>query len=97
MACEENHRYDGKLNNLVDRQKGSWRHKCCGCAYERGYELGFKDSASFKLDDIALALPRSQAGTGRHKDAYQAFALGIYYGREARQKKSKRKQRKNNY
>ena len=39
MACEKQHRYDPQYNNLPVDQGGAGRHRCAGCAYERGYEL----------------------------------------------------------
>ncbi len=42
MICEKEHRYDPQYNDLPVVQGGEGRHRCAGCAYERGYEDGLK-------------------------------------------------------
>lgn len=39
MACNIEHSGNipkGKIEALEDSQRGFWRHKCAGCAYEMG-------------------------------------------------------------
>lgn len=38
MTCTKQHRYDPQYSNLPDDQGG--RHRCAGCAYEKGYDDG---------------------------------------------------------
>lgn len=40
MACNKIHRYDPLFNSLPFDQGGAGRHKCAGCAYDRGYQDG---------------------------------------------------------
>ena len=47
MACEKQHRYDPQYNNLPVDQGGAGRHRCAGCAYERGYVWGIERSGFF--------------------------------------------------
>lgn len=81
MVCKREHRYDARLSDLPDSQGGEGRHKCCGCAYEEGYNDGFHNWGRTidwdKIDD-------SQAGTGRHKSAEDAYILGYADGAKVR-------------
>ena len=81
MICENVHRYLEELKNLPDSQKPEeGRHKCCGCAYEKGLEDGKKGNPkNINLD----ALDDSQAGTGRHKSALDAYKLGYEKGKNS--------------
>ncbi len=81
MDCDKSHRYDHMFENLPDHQGGAGRHKCAGCAYEAGWEAGYKRQE--KLDIRLSSLPDSQAGTVRHKSPHAAFALGYQHGVEA--------------
>ncbi len=77
MVCNKKHRYSKKfelLPDAQDNQKGG-RHICAGCAYEAG-ECDGKAGRLMKADLRSLSLPYSQAGTVRHKDAYEAYKLG---------------------
>ncbi len=78
MHCEHQHRYDPKFLTLPDDQGGSGRHRCAGCAYERGYNDGLKRRETLNLD--LDSLPESQAGTVRHKSPHAAYAKGYYDG-----------------
>ena len=40
MACRKNHRYAITFRTLPVDQGGFGRHKCAGCAYERGIRDG---------------------------------------------------------
>ena len=77
MACEKQHRYDPQYNNLPVDQG---RHRCAGCAYERGYEDGLNRKEKLDLD--LDSLPESQAGTVRHKSPHAAYAAGYLAGVE---------------
>ena len=77
--CNKVHRYEEKFKSLPYDQGGYGRHVCCGCAYERGKD----DALSNKplADSSVLSqLPLSQAGTTRHKDAYEAYKAGYKAG-----------------
>jgi hypothetical protein len=79
MACTNiAHRQNPDFNTLPEDQGGSGRHKCCGCAYERGYALGLNRADTLNID--LDTLPDSQAGTGRHRSPHAAFARGYYNG-----------------
>ena len=76
--CNKQHRYSHKFISLPDDQGGEGRHKCCGCAYEQGYNEGLTRSGQPWVD--LSALPDSQAGTVRHKSPQAAFAEGYRDG-----------------
>ena len=78
MECQNDHRYDQKFASLPHDQGGDGRHKCCGCAYDRGYNDGLARRETLNID--LDALPISQAGTVRHKSPHAAYALGYYDG-----------------
>ena len=77
---EKQHRYDPQYNNLPVDQGGAGRHRCAGCAYERGYEDGLNRKEKLDLD--LDSLPESQAGTVRHKSPHAAYAAGYLAGVE---------------
>ena len=72
MICEKRHRYDPQHNNLPDDQSGAGRYRCAGCAYEKGYKDGLDRKEQLNLD--LDSLPKSQAGTVRHKSPHAAYA-----------------------
>ncbi len=78
MACNKEHRYNERLLDLPEGQGGAQRHKCCGCAYDLGYEDGYNNTGRSEVawEDIE----ESQAGTGRHKDAEEAYLIGYSDG-----------------
>ena len=78
MICQKEHRYDPQHNDLPEDQGGYGRHRCAGCAYEKGYQNGRqrKEQLSLDLD----SLPESQAGTVRHKSPHAAYAAGYLKG-----------------
>ncbi|MBP2847414.1 hypothetical protein J8655_18375 [Dickeya oryzae] len=79
MTCQQNHRYNQDFSNLPDDQsKFSGRHKCAGCAYDKGYALGIDREKSLHIDYAML--PDSQAGTVRHRSVQAAFAKGYFDG-----------------
>ncbi|ATZ12057.1 hypothetical protein [Erwinia amylovora] len=79
MICQQQHRYSPDFSALPDDQsKFNGRHKCAGCAYEKGYERG-RTKAQFLNIDYS-ELPDSQAGTVRHKSVQAAFAKGYFEG-----------------
>ena len=76
--CNKEHRYLENLRNLPDNQKfDEGRHKCAGCAYEKGLEDGI-DGNPKNLDFSEL--PFSQAGTVRHKSPQAAYDKGYQEG-----------------
>ena len=78
MICKKEHRYNPQYNDLPVDQGGEGRHRCAGCAYERGYEDGLKRKE--QLDLNLDSLPASQAGTVRHKSPHAAYAAGYLAG-----------------
>ncbi|MCA0934022.1 hypothetical protein LCL85_00415 [Vibrio alginolyticus] len=77
-TCQSEHRHYPEFEQLPHDQGGMGRHKCCGCAYERGYELGLIREEMLNIDIDSL--PVSQAGTVRHKSPHAAFAMGYQDG-----------------
>lgn len=78
MICTKKHRYDPQYNNLPVDQGGAGRHRCAGCAYDKGYEDGLNRREQIDLD--LDYLPESQAGTVRHKSLHAAYATGYLDG-----------------
>jgi hypothetical protein len=76
--CQNSHRHFPDYESLPLDQGGIGRHKCCGCAYERGYALGLVRAEVLDID--LDSLPESQAGTVRHKSPHAAFAMGYQDG-----------------
>ena len=76
--CQNAHRYNSMFDELPTDQGGSGRHKCAGCAYERGRNEGLK--LNEKLDIDLDSLPESQAGSVRHKSPHAAYAKGYLDG-----------------
>ncbi|MGF1713324.1 hypothetical protein L4D08_00225 [Photobacterium chitinilyticum] len=77
-TCQSEHRHYPEFEQLPHDQGGMARHKCCGCAYERGYALGLEREEGLNIDIDSL--PVSQAGTVRHKSPHAAFAMGYQDG-----------------
>lgn len=77
-VCDKEHRYLENLRDLPENQKtDEGRHKCAGCAYEKGLEDGISGlPRHINLDD----LPFSQAGTVRHKSPQAGYDLGYEEG-----------------
>ena len=49
-TCQSEHRHYPEFEQLPHDQGGMGRHKCCGCAYERGYELGLVREEMLNID-----------------------------------------------
>jgi len=77
-ACKKEHRYSPIFSALPIAQSGVGRHKCAGCAYEKGFQDGKlkKESINMDLDN----LPYSQAGEVRHRSPHAAYAQGYLDG-----------------
>ena len=78
MACRKNHRYAITFRTLPVDQGGFGRHKCAGCAYDRGLRDGLRRRERININ--LNTLPDSQAGTVRHKSPHAAYALGYLHG-----------------
>jgi hypothetical protein len=80
MLCSKSHRYLPEWRQLPDAQDDMQndRHKCAGCAYLEGLKDAL--NGSHQAQSLSSGIPESQAGTVRHKDAYQAYKLGYQYG-----------------
>jgi hypothetical protein len=76
--CHKDHRHWKTFEALPTDQGGKGRHRCAGCAYEKGFEDGLtrEETLTLNLD----GLPESQAGFVRHKSPHAAYALGYYDG-----------------
>lgn len=77
-VCRVDHRFDERFESLPWDQGGTGRHRCAGCAYERGYHDGLQRKE--RLDVDFASLPLSQAGSVRHKSAHAAYAKGYFDG-----------------
>ncbi|MGE5551280.1 MAG: hypothetical protein ACM3ZC_12245 [Bacteroidota bacterium] len=77
-VCNHEHRNWPFFESLPYDQGGHGRHKCAGCAYERGYQAGLARQEVIQLD--LDSLPESQAGVVRHKSPHAAFAMGYMDG-----------------
>ncbi|MDD5022067.1 MAG: hypothetical protein PHR82_08095 [Endomicrobiaceae bacterium] len=82
MICSKKHRYLPDFTNLPYAQDdtNNDRHKCAGCAYVEGIKDSLNNSQM--ATSLSLNIPESQAGTVRHKDAYEAYKLGYERGEE---------------
>lgn len=81
MACKKDHtNLSAKMNSIPIDQGGVGRHKCAACAYEAGYEAGYKLNGELNINSVLERLEDSQAGAQRHKSPHAAFALGYYNG-----------------
>jgi hypothetical protein len=76
--CEQEHRYWTVFESLPLDQGGAGRHRCAGCAYDRGLAAGRQRQESLDLD--LDSLPESQAGSVRHRSPHAAYARGYYDG-----------------
>jgi hypothetical protein len=81
MVCDKKHsEISEKLAELPKGQGGNGRHKCAGCAYEKGYKDAKEKIEKIDLGEILNSLDDSQAGEGRHKNAEAAYIKGYYDG-----------------
>lgn len=81
MACKKDHsNIQSIMAKLPVDQGGVGRHKCAACAYEAGYQAGYKLDETLSIDNVLMNLEESQAGAQRHKSPHAAFALGYYNG-----------------
>jgi len=78
VECDKDHRNWPTFESLPNDQGGHGRHKCAGCAYEKGFQDGLnrRESMELNLD----SLPNSQAGVVRHKSPHAGYALGYLHG-----------------
>lgn len=84
MSCNRNHRSAPSLTTLdPDQSNSEGRHKCPGCALIAGFIDGF-DGVEKRFDEIKDSLDDSQAQSGRHKNAHQAYNRGYELGKKER-------------
>lgn len=76
--CNATHRHSTAFDSLPIDQGGAGRHRCAGCAYDKGYQDGLVRNEKVDLD--LDSLPESQAGTVRHKSPHAAYAQGYLDG-----------------
>ena len=76
--CQEDHRYCKTFESLPLDQGGAGRHRCAGCAYEKGLVDGL--ARNEQLDLSLDSLPESQAGSVRHRSPHAAYAKGYLQG-----------------
>lgn len=81
-TCQRPHRNDPFFSLLPKDQGDFGRHKCAGCAYEKGFELGSRKILNIDLQYEIESIQDSQAQEVRHKSPYLAFALGYSEGLE---------------
>jgi hypothetical protein len=76
--CDDDHRGWATFESLPLDQGGAGRHRCAGCAYQKGVADGFdrKENLSLDLD----RLPFSQAKSVRHRSPHAAYAAGYLDG-----------------
>ena len=76
--CQEDHRYWKTFESLPLDQGGAGRHRCAGCAYEKGLEDGLarKEQLDLSLDSLL----ESQAGSVRHRSPHAGYAAGYLHG-----------------
>jgi len=79
-TCKKSHRYSNKYADLPIDQGRTGRHKCAGCAFEKGKRAGKVLKTKIDLDVELQDLPLSQAGKVRHKSPHAAYALGYAEG-----------------
>lgn len=77
MICKEVHSdIQELLAMLPHSQGGPGRHKCAGCAFEKGYEDGIK-GVKRDVDAVLVSLPEGQARNQRHKSCESAYEKGF--------------------
>lgn len=77
--CNKDHRNIKAFDKLPDSQGGLGRHKCAGCAYEKGAQDALDGKNFVEGDESVLDdLPESQASYVRHKDAMAAYKAGYF-------------------
>lgn len=77
--CKKNHRYNPIFSVLPENQGNTGRHKCPGCAFELALLNKAKGIPASNDASILAALPNSQAGFVRHKDAFAAYKMAYKY------------------
>jgi hypothetical protein len=80
-VCGKAHSDLVSLHYLPRDQGGHGRHRCAGCAYEKGYAQGAIRSESMTLG--LDSLDESPAGILRYRSPHAAFALGYLEGVQA--------------
>ena len=81
MICNKEHRFSSDFASELRRsQKDTHgeRHKCPGSAFIAGVRDAVNDQP--KRTELPDSIPESQAGTVRHRDAWQAYELGYEHG-----------------
>lgn len=81
MNCDKDHSSIREIIlALPIGQGGFGRHKCAGCAYEKGLEDGRNRKSILNINVILSNLPESQALPQRHKDPHYAYIKGYLDG-----------------
>lgn len=81
MNCKKDHSdLADIMRTIPEGQLGPGRHKCAGCAYEKGVEDGMARKMILNISLILKNLPTSQAQPQRHKDAHIAYIKGYHDG-----------------
>ena len=78
--CKKSHRHDSMFDVLSANQGNVGRHKCCGCAYDKGMWHALIGVPRAVDDSVLGDLPESQAVHVRHKDAFEAYNMGYDHG-----------------
>ncbi len=81
MACNRNHDLvQNEMRTLPIDQGGKGRHKCAACAYEKGFDDGYKLKERINLTDLLNSLDESQARNQRHRSPHAAYVKGYFDG-----------------
>jgi len=81
MACKKDHsKIQLVMSNLPTDQGGKGRHKCAACAYDRGFDAGYKLDEQINLSNLLNSIEESQAQGQRHKSPHAAYAQGYFDG-----------------
>lgn len=78
--CNLSHRDDPFFGQLPKDQGDFGRHKCAGCAYTLGYQMGLEKRTNINIAEAVSGIDKSQAREVRHKSPHLAFALGYADG-----------------
>ncbi|WP_235316396.1 hypothetical protein [Porphyromonas macacae] len=68
------------MESLPLDQGGKGRHKCAACAYDLGFQAGYRLEGKIDITNVLDSLKESQAQGQRHKSPHAAFAQGYLDG-----------------
>lgn len=81
MACEKDHFVIQIIMASLPMEQGDkGRHKCAACAYDLGFNAGYKLDEQIDLSNLLNSLEESLAQEQRHKSPHAAYAKGYLDG-----------------